>query len=94
MRRSGRSASGKDPQEYISNKSVFLGTAEDISRGAEKWFESGVNQVNFLMPHDAAYAQTLCRGNRRAGSLNLLLAIARIRGAVRRPRESGRGWDS
>jgi alkanesulfonate monooxygenase SsuD/methylene tetrahydromethanopterin reductase-like flavin-dependent oxidoreductase (luciferase family) len=51
----------KDPREYISNKSVFLGTAEDITAAAEKWFESGVNQVNFLMPHDALYAQTLCR---------------------------------
>jgi len=51
---------GKDPQEYISNKSVFLGTAEDISAAAEKWFEAGANQVNFLMPHDALYAQTLC----------------------------------
>ncbi|MGD0636688.1 MAG: LLM class flavin-dependent oxidoreductase [Nitrososphaerales archaeon] len=51
----------KDPEEYISNKSVFLGTAEDIAAAAEKWFESGVNQVNFLMPHDAVYAETLCR---------------------------------
>jgi probable F420-dependent oxidoreductase len=51
---------GKDPQEYISNKSVLLGTAEDIAVAAEKWFESGVNQVNFLMPHDARYAERLC----------------------------------
>lgn len=51
---------GRDPQEYMSNKSVFLGTAEDIAAAAERWFESGVNQVNFLMPHDAEYAQRLC----------------------------------
>ena len=50
---------GKDPQEYISNKSVLLGTAEDITASAEKWFEAGANQVNFIMPHDAQYAQTL-----------------------------------
>jgi alkanesulfonate monooxygenase SsuD/methylene tetrahydromethanopterin reductase-like flavin-dependent oxidoreductase (luciferase family) len=50
---------GKDPEEYMSSKSVFVGTAEDIVSSAEKWFESGVDQVNFLMPHDAAYAQKL-----------------------------------
>jgi len=53
---------GKDPQEYIANKSVFLGTAEDITAAAEKWFEAGVNQVNFLMPHDVQFAQDLCAG--------------------------------
>jgi len=51
---------GTDPEKYISNKSVFLGTAEDITSAAEKWFESGANQINFLMPHDASYAQRLC----------------------------------
>jgi alkanesulfonate monooxygenase SsuD/methylene tetrahydromethanopterin reductase-like flavin-dependent oxidoreductase (luciferase family) len=51
---------GKDPSEYISNKSVLLGTAEDIAAAAEKWFESGASQVNFLMPHDAPYAERLC----------------------------------
>ena len=51
---------GIDPEEYVSNKSVLLGTAEDITRGAEKWFEAGADQVNFLMPHDAQFAQKLC----------------------------------
>lgn len=53
---------GKDPKEYVSNKSVFLGTAEDILQGAERWFEAGANQVNFLMPHDGQFAQELCKG--------------------------------
>ena len=51
---------GSDPEKYVSNKSVLLGTSEDITAAAERWFESGVNQVNFLMPHDANYAQRLC----------------------------------
>lgn len=53
---------GKDPEEYMSNKSVFLGTAEDILSAAEPWFVAGANQVNFLMPHDGEYAERLCKG--------------------------------
>jgi alkanesulfonate monooxygenase SsuD/methylene tetrahydromethanopterin reductase-like flavin-dependent oxidoreductase (luciferase family) len=52
---------GLTPEEYISNKSVFLGTAEDIISSAEKWFESGANQINFLMPQDAKYAEDFCK---------------------------------
>ncbi len=51
---------GMNPEEYISNKSVFLGTAEDIISSAEKWFESGADQINFMMPQDAQYAQDFC----------------------------------
>ena len=57
---------GKDPQEYISNKSVLLGTAEDIAASAEKWFEAGADQVNFIMPHDAQFAQDLFEGIARS----------------------------
>jgi len=52
---------GKDPEEYIANKSIFLGNAEDILAASGKWFEAGANQVSFLMPHDGEYARTLCR---------------------------------
>ena len=51
---------GKEPAEYLANGSVLLGTTEDIVAGAEKWFEAGADQVNFLMPHDAQSAQRLC----------------------------------
>jgi alkanesulfonate monooxygenase SsuD/methylene tetrahydromethanopterin reductase-like flavin-dependent oxidoreductase (luciferase family) len=50
---------GKKPEEYMASKAVFVGTAEDIVTSAEKWFESGADQVDFIMPHDAAYAQRL-----------------------------------
>jgi alkanesulfonate monooxygenase SsuD/methylene tetrahydromethanopterin reductase-like flavin-dependent oxidoreductase (luciferase family) len=50
---------GKDPEEYMSSKAVLVGTAGDIISSAEKWFEAGVDQINFLMPHDAGYAQRL-----------------------------------
>jgi alkanesulfonate monooxygenase SsuD/methylene tetrahydromethanopterin reductase-like flavin-dependent oxidoreductase (luciferase family) len=53
---------GKDPEEYMANKSVLLGTADDILAAAEGWFSAGANQVSFLMPHDGAYAERLCEG--------------------------------
>lgn len=52
---------GKDPAEYMANKSIFLGNAGDILAASEKWFQAGANQVSFLMPHDGEYAHMLCR---------------------------------
>jgi alkanesulfonate monooxygenase SsuD/methylene tetrahydromethanopterin reductase-like flavin-dependent oxidoreductase (luciferase family) len=59
---------GKKPEEFLSSKAVFVGTAEDIVSSAEKWFESGVDQVNFIMPHDASYAQRFTEAMARAGN--------------------------
>jgi len=58
---------GKKPEDYLSSKAVFVGTAEDIVSSAEKWFESGVDQVNFIMPHDASYAKRLCEAMAKVG---------------------------
>ena len=55
----------------MSSKAVFVGTAEDIVSSAEKWFESGVDQVNFIMPHDAGYAQRLCEAMANVRILDL-----------------------
>jgi alkanesulfonate monooxygenase SsuD/methylene tetrahydromethanopterin reductase-like flavin-dependent oxidoreductase (luciferase family) len=46
---------GKNPEEYVSSKAVWVGTAEDMVSSAEKWFQAGVAQINFLMPNDAGY---------------------------------------
>ena len=48
---------GKDPEEYVSSKAVWLGTAEDMVSSAERWFEAGVKQINLLMPNDSAYVR-------------------------------------
>jgi alkanesulfonate monooxygenase SsuD/methylene tetrahydromethanopterin reductase-like flavin-dependent oxidoreductase (luciferase family) len=52
---------GRDPEEYVSSKAVWLGTAQDMVSSAEKWFEAGVNQINFLLPHDVQYARNFTR---------------------------------
>jgi probable F420-dependent oxidoreductase len=48
---------GKRPEDVMANKANLLGTTQDIAAGADAWFEAGVNQVNFLMPHDAEYVR-------------------------------------
>lgn len=59
---------GSNPEEYVSSKAVWLGTAEDMVSSAEKWFEAGVNQINFLMPHDVGYVREFTR--EMAGTLH------------------------
>jgi probable F420-dependent oxidoreductase len=52
---------GMNLEDYISSKAVWLGTAEDMVSSAEKWFEAGINHINFLLPHDAQYARNFTR---------------------------------
>jgi probable F420-dependent oxidoreductase len=48
---------GRNPEEYISSNSVWLGTAVDIISCAEKWFESGADVINFILPHNVEYVE-------------------------------------
>lgn len=58
---------GKDPEEYVASRAVWLGTARDMIAAAERWFECGVHQINLLMPNDSGY---VARFTQEIGELN------------------------
>ncbi|MDA4122374.1 MAG: LLM class flavin-dependent oxidoreductase [Thaumarchaeota archaeon] len=53
---------GKNPEDYVSSRAVWLGTAEDMLAAAEPWFASGVSQINLLMPNDPSYVRMFTGG--------------------------------